>query len=539
MPSLLRFDAIRLLEASLEALGLAVSSLGSQKRVQFRQSSAEFAVEVGLIGAAAELAMSACLVQARGARAIVWPSGQYKTASVILVDFQQLVRQSTASSSFITEAVSDPASHRQSLFDASRSFRRLIPIRAAGLHAGRGLVQEAVVSLANSVADFLDLLGGSRRLRPYLERVPRCLWYSRDRMLLIEDLSARLNHNSGPEQAVLLSSIYLVLPDVPQEEPEWLDALARVSVAPRQRDVEYLMETLDQAIPATLRRASAIGCTIPVRVDNANPAALPIAPHLLRRQFNQIPDLWHSDIATANGRLDQGALDLPPLDAVLDVFAIGLQRAGVIEDGEQLNAHQVWPHIVASLNYSGTIGPYWFLVRQCQDLGQLAAILTRAANGRIRLEQRIEECLQGLECLRENRAVNRHDSLFDDLIQEIEQVQDDRSWLLDRQRQYSNTARALPTELLPLLEDVSEGGEPIGALLEALLGENRPTECLVYWPRTFAEAATEADDIAGLVLVLKNDGARAGHTAARKALRRIDFAVFGPSVEELERQETE
>lgn len=539
MPPLLRFDAIRLLEASLEALDLAVSSLGSQKRIQFRQSSAEYAIEVGLLGAAAELAMSACLVQARGAGAIVWPTGQYKTAGAVLDEFRQLAGQSTAASSFLTEGVADPPTHRQALVDATRGFKRLIPIRAAGLHAGRGLIHEAIVSQANSVAEFLALLAASRRLRPYLEWIPRCLWYNRDRLVLIEDLAARLNEAQPPDQAVLLSSIYLVLPDVPEEEPEWLDALSRVSVAPRQRDVEFLMETLDQALPAALRRAGRGGATVPVRVDPGDQAALPIAPHLLRRQFNEIPDLWHADIATANGRMEQGALDLPPLDAVLDVFAIGLDRAGVIGQGEYLNAHQAWPHIAASFDFGGTIGPYWFLVRRCDDLAQLSALLRRAAAGHRRLSQRISECLHGLVSLRENRVATRDTPPFGDLIKEIEQVHSDRSWLNGREVHHRNSSRALPEELRPLLNDVAQGGEAVGTLLEAFFRDDRPSECLVYWPRMLAEAANEADDIPGLVLVLKNDQATAGHTAARKALRRIDFAIFGPPVEEPDTQEQE
>ena len=66
MPLLIRYDAIRLLEASIESLHLAVNSLGAQKRVEFRQPIAEHSIEIGLIGAAAELAMSACVVQAFG-----------------------------------------------------------------------------------------------------------------------------------------------------------------------------------------------------------------------------------------------------------------------------------------------------------------------------------------------------------------------------------------------------------------------------------------------------------------------------------------
>jgi len=65
----MRRHAIRLLEASLESLDLAVSSLGATKRREFREPVATYAPEIGLIGASAELAMSACLVQAYGPRA--------------------------------------------------------------------------------------------------------------------------------------------------------------------------------------------------------------------------------------------------------------------------------------------------------------------------------------------------------------------------------------------------------------------------------------------------------------------------------------
>jgi hypothetical protein len=74
MPSLLRHESIRLVEASREALQLAVSSLGSKKRVSFRQPQAEYSIEIGLIGVAAELAMTACLVQAHGTSIILLPS---------------------------------------------------------------------------------------------------------------------------------------------------------------------------------------------------------------------------------------------------------------------------------------------------------------------------------------------------------------------------------------------------------------------------------------------------------------------------------
>lgn len=534
MPHLLRFDTVRLLESSQEALHLAVVGLGAQKRVTFRQSAAEFAIEVGLIGAAAELAMASCLVQAKGSQALLWPSGQYKTAGVVLKDFRDLVSEATAASAFLTDGVPDPSSHRHSLLSASESFRRLIPLRAAGLHAGRGLLHEAVVVQANVVAEFLSLLSASRRIHPYLESIPRCLWYGRDRVVLIEDLVARLAGADPGDRPSILSSIFLVLPDIPEEEPEWLDAFERVSIAPRERDVQFLLETLEDALPANLRRTNRAGAGVPVRVEPNDPQALPIAPHFLRRQFNEIPDLWQADIATANGRLNQGALDLPPLDAVVDVFALGLERAAILEASQNVTAHEAWPHVAASLDFRGTVGPYWFLVRRCDDLGQLRGLIEQAAALHQRLAQRLPEFCLGIAALQHERPLRQDEPEFSALIQELGQLPGDRMWLLERESQYSSQARALPEELHQLLAGVAEGGEPVGKLIEALLLLDCTPECLTYWPRILAELASEADDIPGLVAILGTGDTSAAHTAARRALRRIDFSLYGPPVEEPE-----
>jgi len=66
MPLYLRRDSIRMFEASLNVLHLALSNLGTTARYEVRQSNSMHAAEIGLIGSAAELAMSACLVHAHG-----------------------------------------------------------------------------------------------------------------------------------------------------------------------------------------------------------------------------------------------------------------------------------------------------------------------------------------------------------------------------------------------------------------------------------------------------------------------------------------
>ena len=165
----------------------------------------------------------------------------------------------------------------------------------------------------------------------------------------------------------MLASIYVVLPDVPEEEPDWLEAFDRASVSSTERDIAYLTDVLEQAIPVSLRRTSRSGRATPVTIRPEDPDTLPISPQHLRRQFNSIADQWGADIANANGRLEAGIIDLPPTEAVLEVFAIGLERAGVLLDGYNLQPHESWPFRAASASFSGRPGPYWFLLRATKD----------------------------------------------------------------------------------------------------------------------------------------------------------------------------
>lgn len=64
MPMYLKRDAIRFIEASVSAISIAVAALGMPRRYDFREEAAENAI--GLAGVAAELSMSAVIVQAQG-----------------------------------------------------------------------------------------------------------------------------------------------------------------------------------------------------------------------------------------------------------------------------------------------------------------------------------------------------------------------------------------------------------------------------------------------------------------------------------------
>lgn len=533
MPPLLRKDAVRLLESAVESLHLAISSLGSKKRVEFRSTEAEFSIEIGLIGIAAELGMAACLCQAKGPSAILWPSGQFKTAGAILEDFRSIVSSGLINSAFLTQDVPNPEEHKAALIDKVKNFRRLIPFRAGGVHAGRGLFHEATVVQANEVSSFLELLAKSSRIHPYLSKVPKCLLYTQDRTIIVEDVARRLREATGADRATALASLYLVLPDIPDEVPDWLSALTRVSIAPRERDVSFLLDCAEVATPALLRRMGGqAGVHIPVAVRQNDPTALPINPQFLRRQFNQIPDLWHADIATANGRLENGSIDLPPAEAVREVFALSIEGANILGPGELFSGHQGWPHILSSLTVQGTTGPYWFLVRRTDDLGQLTAQVRRARGAGARGPDRnYDEFFMGLQAIQDNAPIVADTELFQEIIADTQEAERKRAEIVTNIERNRGQNRALPVRLVEEVNELAEGGETVGSILTSLLeDENVVLESKRYWARVLAEIASDQDDLPCLIMVLGTRDLSPAHTAARKALRRIDFRLFGPPV---------
>jgi len=517
----------------MESLHLAVTSLGSKKRISFRQQQAEHSPEIGLIGAAAEQAMAACLVQAGGPSSLLRSSGMYKTFTAILSEFRTFISTAPPSSNFLIQGVNDGSGHRHILLERTSQFRRLAAVRAGGLHAGTGVLWEATVVQANDVADFLECLSLSSRLKPYLSNIPRCLLLNQQRGIIVEDLARRLTESSNTRiNPQLLASVFLVLPDIPEVQPEWMDTFDRITVAPRQRDIAYLLDVLQHAIPATLQRTSRSGAGMPVVVRPEDPSAIPIAPQYLRRQFNEIRDQWYADIGVANGRLQSGVLDLPPSEAVRDVFAIGIENSRVLARGANFQPQEAWPFIAASLSIQGTPGPYWFLMRKTQDLGQLRSLLRRAAQiGTPTFQRNVTECERGIVAITSGQAIPTNDAIFSRLFDDIERAEGKHLKLSACFDRCNDTERALPGEIEDSFRAVCDG-ESIGPLLEQILNSSLNEAGKRYWTRILAEAASDPDDLPILLRVLGERELSQAYTAARKAIRQIDFRLNGPPVEQ-------
>lgn len=527
MPLFLRRESIRMLESSLDALHTAANRLSRSRRYEIREKSSENAISIGLIGVSAELAMAACLIHAHGLSIQKRESGNFKSFPEILSDFRKLVSEARPISDFLVEGVSNPSLHRQELENRTSNFGILSTARAGGLHAGKGPNTEAAIHEANEIADFLTCLSKSDKIKPYLNQIPDLTLQKKDRTLILEDLTKKIKDMSGSDKESAISSVFLVLPDIPDKNPDWIDLFEKVTIAPKSRDVTYLLDVLDSAIPANLKRANQSGRSIPVKVDQDDPDALPISTSYLKREFNQRRDQLFADIGSANGRLKEGNLDLPPSDSVKEMFALGLTETGLLEEENHLTAHEAWPFVASSLNIQGTPGPFWFLVRQTKDLGQLKSLIESAIKiGGPRIKRKSKACLRGIKAIQNEKPVEKTD-LFDDVIKDLKEAERNRSKLMNKYNRHEGTKKGLPKELKEELEEVINGSN-VENLINTLRINEHHNSLKNYWIRVFAEVALDQEDLLPLVDVLNDTDLNNTHTAVRKAFRRIDYRLNGP-----------
>ncbi len=532
MPAYLKRDAIRCLQASTDSLSLAIAGLAFPAQGKYGLS-ASTAPAIGLIGTAAELAIGACLIQAIGARALLRGDGKYLTATESLDLFRATIRESAPASAFLVQGVPDSDGHRKDLLAACSSFAMLFVARAAGLHAGRGPTRDACIAAVGDVSRFHEVLARSQRLTSYLAGSPNYPDPPQERIVLLDELVNAIDSSAElEERAALVRSAFLVLPAVPAERPDWLDPLARIAVVPTERDVTLLIAALETALPVQLKRAGAAkpGKTLAVVVRPEDPGALPIAPQYLRTEFTQIRDQWYADVGAANGRLKSGVLDLPPTASIREVFALGLEKTAVLEPGASLGPHQAWPAIASSLHDAGTPGPYWFIARRVEDMGQLRALLQQAAKRGKNLRVRLSELEEGIDAIQGNAPLSVSSSTCRSLLSEYALAEQRRAELGPRVRNCGQN-RALPDDLAAEMMLVASGDRDLGPVLVRVLEANLSRDVERYWVRLLAEAAHEIEDVPALLAVLASERVSVAHTAARKAMRLIDFMTYGPPVE--------
>lgn len=534
MPQYLRTSSVRLIEASQEALNLAFVGLGIPARHELRVDAAQFAASAGLIGAAVEQALSAILVQVLGEDALMSTRTQFKSAREVLQEVRALLLAPPPRASFLTFGLADAAAHRRELYAATEGFTLIIGERAAGLHAGQGPSRAVAMVQAQKVLAFYNLLARSSRVRPYLERLPRPPEARLDADVIVDDLARRFREaETLADRSAALRSLFLVLPEVPAVAPEWLDAFDRSAVAPTNDDINLLLQTLELAAPVRFHRLNAggDGLRVAVRPEDAN--ALPIAPHHLRRAIGDLLGQFDAYVGTANGRLNDGHLDVPPESFLLDLWVLGPTQLARELNRDRLTAHDAWPFIMTALSSPRINRPYWFLVSMVDDLGQLVAQLRRAfavGGGGGHLRQQEIPTLASIEAM-QNRHVLAPDyptvAALRTAYSEASARRDALAAAVERSR---GTTRDAGQDAEALIRRVSEGELAAGQAFEAVMGLQHE-EARRYWTRLLAESASDPEDRYMLIRIHRDVDLVPAQSAARKAMKLIDAVSYGPQVE--------
>lgn len=352
-----------------------------------------------------------------------------------------------------------------------------------------------------------------------------------DRAIILEDLSRRLaSSDELGEQAKLLRAIYLILPKVPETEPEWLEKLEIVSVLPNADDLAYLLRNMSDIHGIHLLKGRGINTTgIPVYVDNKNPNAIPISTYYIKRELTKIPDQFHADSATANGRLNSGYLGLPPEDFILDLFSIGIQYSGILPDGQNfLTAQQVWPFVASAISTQGTTRPFWFLVTKCDELPKLITFINKIEPiGNAYLRKRTGELRNGIEAIINNDKINDK-KICKELKEAAKESMYSRGYFLKLLKRETESLEVLTEKLKVEFSKFINGSLPLGEVIVNLLKAGQLEEEEKYWIRQSISALNKYEDRNGLISIYNNSQYKAYQSKCRKLMRYIDYVENGP-----------
>ncbi|MDD7913147.1 hypothetical protein [Polaribacter ponticola] len=537
MPRLLKNDTVRLIEASIESLGLAQVGICAFRRDVLKMEQVRYSPEIGLIGTSIELAMSSILIQALGKKSIYrdYKNAKYKTASEILSDFRTLLKQSSSNILFLSNGINNSTEHIDKILALTNRFQIIITGRANGLHNGYGLNYDLVASLFQNVSAFLKLVGLSNNFKPYLTKVPELVGIKIDSDLVINDLYKRFNETKSLiEQKSILSSLFLILPEIPKELPEWISKFESIKIAPKKTDVVYLINALEQANPVTLNKVTSSSNSLDVKIVGRDvEGAIPISVQSLKSEFTQIKDQFDADVASANGRLNKNKqLDLPPKTSIYNAFSFDLAELKILEKDKKFTAHQTWPFIIEAINISknNTNAPYWFFIRKTNDLGQLKACIKKSSKyGNSSLRKNATLVLGGIEAIEKDEPIDTDSIFIQKLLTEINTL----SSQLDKLKKLykKNGLNGLTEDYSQCFEDLFNENISIGEVLEKIIDdETIDNSSKKYWIAKLTTIMPESQDLHILAGILNNNEYKNAHTNIRKAYRAFDFNTFGPKV---------
>jgi hypothetical protein len=538
MPRLLKTETDQRLIVSQRALTTAFGMLSIPKPVAYEPVSTDGAIEIGLIGIAADLAISACLYEVLGASGIIRKdSGFYLAASEALDSFRATLDSKIPRLAALTHSVTNPAAHLKRLDAACSNFPVIFTARACAVHGGAGISSDVAFVAGKSVADFLLALAESTKWKPYLKHVPATPSLPKERTLIAQELAALLSTDDKSKIGASLVGIYLVLPELTKSEPDWLKTLQRVQVTPRAQDISILIKSLQQAnVGEMFKVGKGTNATAVKIVDKAaNPEALPIYIEGMKKKFDKLSDAWSGYVGNANGELDKGTLSLPPIDSLYRFAAKGIENIGLPEEETQggLSSHSLWPFVASALDYSGTKGPCFFLLRSLKtgEIGQLIKQLNSAAVHSNKLKKSLAEYDPLLQAVANTKPIASSSALAKSLAASITARDKRRESLVDklllRIKGATGKRKAAYESLVAEVQKADSLASPMGSRRNGTM--NMDSDKLPAL-RLLIDAANEKEDLVALGAILADNSLSAVSTNSRKAIMEIDYSYFGPQI---------
>ena len=331
--------------------------------------------------------------------------------------------------------------------------------------------------------------------------------------------------------------MYLVLPYIPELKPDCIEAFERIAVAPpTEGDLSYLAKTLSDAHSIYLLKNRGGKDGVPVRVDPKDQGSLPIAIQNIKRELSSTPDKFNNDVLTANTRLKEKRLDLPIDEFLVDLYALGLEEAGVISiDNPFLTAQQAWPFVAAAYSTHGFPRPCWFIIEKCNEIDKLISFLKRAEEcGNGYLKRRMPELIEAISAYKENRNTSigvKKGSEFKTLRDFRAQI---NSLSMEKKKPFSPEflrKYALSDAMSSIVHEFVTGRQTAGeslsrALEQESLSANDRKAALSLLTLCFDEESKH-----GLVSVLRTQHLKGYTSQARKMMFLVDFTANGPKIQ--------
>lgn len=521
--------AINLIEGALESYLLGLYGLNLPSLRARKHQESKYAPIMGMFGAASELLVKACLVQAKGIQAM-FKDGEdekvFKYGTECIDELRKEIRDDSDCISFIWKDEVEKKDYKNIMLNYLSKFHLLQAARANGLHAGDGCSKDVAVSVANDLFSFIQLLSKGKRLKAYLKGIPAPETTVRDREAIIEDLARRMVSNkTNNEKIDTLRGMYLVLPYVPEIKPDWIDCFDRISVTPpTQNDINYLSRTLQDAHSIYLLKNRGGKDGIPVRIEPQNPQALPISIQNIKRTLSSIPDQFNNDVLSANTRLEQKRLDLPIGDFLIDLFGLGIENTGILMNNTMLTAQQAWPFIAAAYSTAGTPWPCWNIIKKCNEIDKLMSILQNIKGVSNGYYKRRADTVINLLGAYKNCSVyylqGKHDKVFDEAKAFVNKYNNSTPTnpftpQFIRSIQLTERTKAI-------LQTYLSNKQSAGDAIESILSENIELDdkrivvalmrlCIRYDQRN------------GLIAIVRSDKMKTYHSEARKRMFYLDM----------------